>query len=60
MGSSILFADGLELSKAPDYVNSARQSVVDGRTAWTHTESDYGFHVCANSSGQIEWVKPGP
>jgi hypothetical protein len=56
---SILFSyGGIELPKAPGYYSDVPTEVVDGRKAWTSTgQVEQPFTVCANSSGQIEWVK---
>jgi hypothetical protein len=59
MGDSIPFSySGLELPKAPDYHSDSPTQDVDGRQAWT-TESQavQPWTVCANSSGQIEWLR---
>jgi hypothetical protein len=57
LGSAILFPRGLELPKAPGYVNSAPESKVDGRLTWTF-ESTHGATFCVNEFGQVDWVKP--
>ena len=57
MGQTVLFAYGLQLPKAPNYVNEVDQRVIDGRTVWEWSNGESGINVCVNSSGQIESVK---
>jgi hypothetical protein len=60
MGDSILFFvwAGIELPKAADYTSDAPTHDVDGRQAWTtEGQSVQPYTVCANSSGQIEWLR---
>jgi hypothetical protein len=58
-GGSLLFADGLSLPKAPGYQNYVPQVGGGGKPAWTAPPNGTpGAIVCANKSGQIEWVKP--
>ena len=57
-GDLVRFGYGLELPKAADYHADAPTHDVDGRQAWTaEGQSVQPFTVCANSSGQIEWLK---
>jgi hypothetical protein len=59
LGDSILFSyGGIELAKAPGYWSSVPTEEIDGRQAWIATgQIAQPYTVCANSSGQIEWVK---
>jgi hypothetical protein len=57
MGDTVLFAYGLQLPKAPNYVNEVDQRVIDGRTVWEWTYGESKINVCVGSSGQIESVK---
>ncbi len=58
-GDAILFSyGGIELPKAADYHSDVPTTDVAGRKAWTSEgQSVQPFTACANSSGQIEWVK---
>jgi hypothetical protein len=59
MGTSILLPEGLELGKAPDFTADTGTQSVNGHGAWIINGHFSGeqYEVCANSSGQIEWLK---
>ena len=57
MGDSILFASGIELSKAPGFQADPPPEQVDGRLAWAVPAGDVSsqwMSFCANNKGQVE------
>jgi hypothetical protein len=60
-GDSILFRDGLDLPKAPGFHSDVPTHQVSGLQAWTvEVQARPPFTVCANSSGQVEWLMYTP
>jgi hypothetical protein len=60
LGDSILFDDGLNLLKAPDYYADPEPKLVGGQLAWTRPMGDITvpwMSFCANDQGKIEWAK---
>lgn len=60
-GDSILLLNGLQLPKARDYASDLRRDYIDGRYAWAVGQQGIPqYEMCANSAGQIEWVRIKP
>ena len=59
-GDRILFEDGTELPKAPDFTTDQPSALVNGKLAWakpSNSQMSLWMAFCANSQGQIEWGK---
>ncbi len=60
LGDSILFDDGLELAKAPDYYADPEPKSVSGQLTWIKPIGDAvvpWMAFCSNDEGKIEWAK---
>lgn len=55
-GDSLLFSERLELPKAPGFHDDAISEVMDGRKVWSKEANRGVWKICANVSGQIEWI----
>lgn len=59
LGDAIELGDGVELPKAPHFAAGAGTQVIDGRRVWiNNSQATKLYRLCANSAGQIDWLKP--